>query len=358
MVGEGRRAGVGLVLEARGRGPSFVAELAPGGSADRSGRVRVGDQLESVDGQLVNGKTPSDLSQIISGPEGTYVTLAFRRVVSTFFTESEDSFEVTLVRAMPQSLSAARAPAPEAQPPGYGKLSRSEADSPAYMGDATVLPPQFSSHEQGAGRLPVQHRHSVEIDPQRPTTFHGFIHYQASNSYMPDTYSSNRKSIQTSPQAERRPGAWQGEAQARPTATGTPTHMRQGQAAAPTRAAPPDHAAEPAAGDIGEPSDVTMAAPAEESADIRALAQELQTLLTFIKSGYTNATHPESEFMQVSRRPRTCAWGRVNLCAAIARLPCPPGACLAACLGHHMQHTPSRTPTRNLSCLLHNAVSS
>ena len=30
MAGELRRAGVGLVLEARGRGPSFVAELAPG----------------------------------------------------------------------------------------------------------------------------------------------------------------------------------------------------------------------------------------------------------------------------------------------------------------------------------------
>jgi len=30
MAGEPRRAGVGLVLEARGRGPSFVAELAPG----------------------------------------------------------------------------------------------------------------------------------------------------------------------------------------------------------------------------------------------------------------------------------------------------------------------------------------
>lgn len=97
-----RRAGVGLVLEARGRGPSFVAELAPGGSADRSGRLRVGDQLLRVDGQIIQGLTPADLSQIISGPEGTSVRLTFRRITSNFFAENEDNFEVTLVRAVPK----------------------------------------------------------------------------------------------------------------------------------------------------------------------------------------------------------------------------------------------------------------
>ena len=90
------------MLEARGRGPSFVAELAPGGSADRSGRLRVGDQLLRVDGQIIQGLTPADLSQIISGPEGTSVRLTFRRITSNFFAENEDNFEVTLVRAVPK----------------------------------------------------------------------------------------------------------------------------------------------------------------------------------------------------------------------------------------------------------------
>jgi C-terminal processing protease CtpA/Prc len=87
-----RRAGVGLVLEAKGRGPAHVAELAPGnprcfikfgfysynnyskgGSAEWSGRVRVGDRLITVDGNDVSGRTPSELSQIITGPDGSKV---------------------------------------------------------------------------------------------------------------------------------------------------------------------------------------------------------------------------------------------------------------------------------------------
>jgi hypothetical protein len=300
-------------LEARGRGPSFVAELAPGGSADRSGRVRVGDQLLLVDGQMVNGQTPSDLSQIISGPEGTYVNLTFRRVVSTFFTESEDSFEVALVRALPQSLSSARIAAPpprqEGQPAGYEKLSRSEAASSAYMGDATVLPLKFSSQELGGrgGRAPVQHRQSVETEAQRPTTFHGFANYPPANThypsanYMPDNYSSNRNSIQTSPQVERRAEHWQGQGETRlhASTTGTPLHITQKQAVETTRAAPPVHSAESSAGGADGGSKSAEAAPVDDSANIKALEEELQTLLTFIKSGYTNATHPESDFMQV-----------------------------------------------------------
>jgi len=64
--------------------------------------VRVVDQLLRVDGQMIQGLTPSDLSLIISGPEGTSVRLSFRRVTSNFFAENEDNFEVTLVRSVPQ----------------------------------------------------------------------------------------------------------------------------------------------------------------------------------------------------------------------------------------------------------------
>ena len=101
---ESRRAGVGLVLEARGRGPSFVAELAAGGSADRSGKVQVGDKLLLVDGYALHGKTHLDLAQIISGPEGTPVRLTFSRVTSKTKSESEETHELTLVRSVPQGL--------------------------------------------------------------------------------------------------------------------------------------------------------------------------------------------------------------------------------------------------------------
>ena len=101
---ESRRAGVGLVLEARGRGPSFVAELAAGGSADRSGKVQVGDKLLLVEGYVLHGNTHLDLAQIISGPEGTPVRLTFCRVTSKTKSESEETYELALVRSVPQGL--------------------------------------------------------------------------------------------------------------------------------------------------------------------------------------------------------------------------------------------------------------
>jgi hypothetical protein len=41
------------------------------------------------------------------------------------------------------------------------------------------------------------------------------------------------------------------------------------------------------------------------------LEAELQTLLTFVKSGYTNATHQESEWMQVCVCVCVCVCVRV-----------------------------------------------
>lgn len=47
--------------------------VSKGGSAEWSGRVRVGDRLITVDGNDVSGRTPSELSQIITGPDGSKV---------------------------------------------------------------------------------------------------------------------------------------------------------------------------------------------------------------------------------------------------------------------------------------------
>ena len=180
MSGEARRAGVGLVLEARGRGPSFIAELAPGGSADRSGRVRVGDQLLRVDGQLVQGMTPSELSQIISGPEGTAVRLAFRRVTSNFFAENEDNFEVSLVRSVPQALASARYLPPQSQPllPQYQDTLESMDAGGSYMGDATVAPTNY----------PPQH-HPMPLSQRRPmevtVNVYVYIYHATRLGYLP-----------------------------------------------------------------------------------------------------------------------------------------------------------------------------
>jgi hypothetical protein len=149
---ESRRAGVGLVLEARGRGPSFVAELAAGGSADRSGKVQVGDKLLLVDGSPLDGMTPVDLAQVISGPEGTPVRLSFCRVTTNFFHESEETFEVTLMRAVPQGLASARHTIP-AQQPQRPKTPTEDPQHCRYhtylptdkMGEAMMLPAKYGT---------------------------------------------------------------------------------------------------------------------------------------------------------------------------------------------------------------------
>ena len=113
-----RRAGVGVVLEARGRGPAAVAQLTPGccfpqfavplpvchparlshvlrevirrehcraevdarpvyallgGPAEASGRIRIGDILTAINGQSMAGRTPQEISNIIGGQENTEV---------------------------------------------------------------------------------------------------------------------------------------------------------------------------------------------------------------------------------------------------------------------------------------------
>ena len=154
------KAGVGLVLETRGRG-SFVTELVAGGSADRSGKVQVGDKLLLVDGNPLDGMTPVDLAQVISGPEGTFVRLSFCRVTTNFFHESEETFEVTLMRAVPpggtaravpQGLASARHTIP-AQQPQRPKTPTEDPQQSRYhtylptdkMGEATTLPAKYGT---------------------------------------------------------------------------------------------------------------------------------------------------------------------------------------------------------------------
>jgi len=259
----------------------------------------MGDQLLRVDGQTVQGMTPADLSQIISGPEGTAVRLAFRRITSTFFAENEHNFEVSLLRAVPQGLQSVRyAPPASQQPPQYQDVRASMDAGGSYMGDATVLPTNYSSQNHGPGRMPLQQPRRMMEDHNRPTTFNGFSNeLPRDSSFIPDQYSSKRNPpIPTSPpQAQRGSQRWEERQQSTITAPGT--RVRPQRTSAPEL---PDGLYN-GGGESGGGSG--GGGEGDVGPDMIVLEEELNTLLKFVKSGYTNATHQESVWMQVCVPP-------------------------------------------------------
>eukprot|EP00288_Rhodomonas_lens_P016352 CAMPEP_0177705350 /NCGR_PEP_ID=MMETSP0484_2-20121128/8662_1 /TAXON_ID=354590 /ORGANISM="Rhodomonas lens, Strain RHODO" /LENGTH=634 /DNA_ID=CAMNT_0019216773 /DNA_START=191 /DNA_END=2091 /DNA_ORIENTATION=+ len=88
---DGPVCGLGVVLVPTAYGTLNVASITSGGPAERCGRIVRGDEVETIDGVNVRGKTINDVRPLILGPAGTYVTLGLRR-------ESEDS--VVYVRVM------------------------------------------------------------------------------------------------------------------------------------------------------------------------------------------------------------------------------------------------------------------
>ncbi len=73
----GEYVGVGIQVEQREEGIVVVAPID--GSPAMEAGIRPGDVLLSVDGQEVINRTVDDVVKIIRGPEGTEVTLEFRR---------------------------------------------------------------------------------------------------------------------------------------------------------------------------------------------------------------------------------------------------------------------------------------
>ncbi len=73
--------GVGIVFQAgnrlNGQGGLIVASLAVDGPADKSGQVRVGDILVSIDELDIRQVNPVNLSPMILGPPGSKVLLGF-----------------------------------------------------------------------------------------------------------------------------------------------------------------------------------------------------------------------------------------------------------------------------------------
>lgn len=75
-----RAAGIGVVLErVDGETDVFVKSIAPGGAAERDGRVQAGDEVHAVDGVSVRGLPLEDVLRLVLGPEGSQLRLRLRR---------------------------------------------------------------------------------------------------------------------------------------------------------------------------------------------------------------------------------------------------------------------------------------
>jgi len=93
----GRQAGVGLLLaETEMSGVIVVKQVVPRGAADRSGRVRVGDQIMRVAGVDSQGLGVTDLKNMIVGEAGTRVPIRFRH------SDTGEMFELELTRGAPE----------------------------------------------------------------------------------------------------------------------------------------------------------------------------------------------------------------------------------------------------------------
>jgi hypothetical protein len=82
-----RMCGIGVLFhqdQTTGVKRIFVAQTAPGGPADRTGRVRQGDLLVSIDGMDVHGQDLEYVSKYILGPEGSLVRLGFYNSDSSY----------------------------------------------------------------------------------------------------------------------------------------------------------------------------------------------------------------------------------------------------------------------------------
>ena len=76
---EPQTCGVGIVFHSSGHGSLAVKRLVPGGPAARCGLIKQGDILTHIDETNVYQQNASDINHLISGPQGSFVTLRFKR---------------------------------------------------------------------------------------------------------------------------------------------------------------------------------------------------------------------------------------------------------------------------------------
>jgi C-terminal processing protease CtpA/Prc len=67
------------VFHSGGHGSLAVKRLVPGGPAARCGLIKQGDILTYIDDTNVYQQSASDINHLISGPQGSFVRLRFKR---------------------------------------------------------------------------------------------------------------------------------------------------------------------------------------------------------------------------------------------------------------------------------------
>mmetsp|Transcript_68062 Transcript_68062/g.168163 ORF Transcript_68062/g.168163 Transcript_68062/m.168163 type:complete len:385 (+) Transcript_68062:174-1328(+) len=105
-------SGVGIFFQQEPDGKVYVKTIVSGGSAERDGRVRVGDVICGVDGRDVIGEPVSVLRSLLLGHEGSFVVLTFARAVEAGVDAETElvgntviaKFDVELMRGSPEYL--------------------------------------------------------------------------------------------------------------------------------------------------------------------------------------------------------------------------------------------------------------
>ena len=78
-VDEPVTCGVGIVFHSSDHGCLAVKRLVPGGPAARCGLIKQGDVLTNIDDTNVYQQSTSEINHLISGPQGSFVRLRFKR---------------------------------------------------------------------------------------------------------------------------------------------------------------------------------------------------------------------------------------------------------------------------------------
>ena len=107
QVSPPRMCGIGVLFhqdQTTGEKRIFVAQTAPGGPAERTGRVRQGDLLVSIDSMDVYGQDLEYVSKYILGPEGSVVRLGLCRRATISNSISQEVDEVTINRGIVESV--------------------------------------------------------------------------------------------------------------------------------------------------------------------------------------------------------------------------------------------------------------
>ena len=143
-----------MLGEEKGIEGVVVKQLVPRGSADRTGSVRVGDQLLRVGDEDVSRQTVSNMRHLIIGEIGSSCDVTFRS------TTTGQVYTVQLQRGTPEFLDSLVSAQPSAEQPGshrsytsYGSASQ----QPMYRSNNGSVGPQASASDlPGDGRASLQ----------------------------------------------------------------------------------------------------------------------------------------------------------------------------------------------------------